>query len=182
MEQIRISDSEIIYQRRRVFIFIGECKSDCSFRSNNFILSMFIQQINLDTSLCVDSLLPQIFSHYEQMKDTFNQIDTLEAGVKTVEASISSMELELSKAEAQLGSESVFKTVFRPFLVPPLLQSSILFIYTYYQLFFLPAETKRRPHDTSDTLLVQPSRHLQHGRNLDRQRGTIEFYYKKKFI
>ena len=136
MEQIRISDSEIIYQRRRVFIFIGECKSDCSFRSNNFILSMFIQQINLDTSLCVDSLLPQIFSHYEQMKDTFNQIDTLEAGVKTVEASISSMELELSKAEAQLGSESVFKTVFRPFLVPPLLQSSILFIYTYYQLFF----------------------------------------------
>jgi len=118
VEQIRISDSEIIYQRRRVFIFIGECKSDCSFRSNNFILSTFIQQINLDTSLCVDSLLPQIFSHYEQMKDTFNQIDTLEAGVKTVEASISSMELELSKAEAQLGSESVFKTVFRPFLRP----------------------------------------------------------------
>jgi len=80
--------------------------------------SSLLESINLDTSLCVDSLLPQIFSHYEQMKDTFNQIDTLEAGVKTVEASISSMELELSKAEAQLGSESVFKTVFRPFLRP----------------------------------------------------------------
>jgi len=88
-----------------------------TFWSNDFIPSVFFRQINLDTSLCVDSLLPQIVSHYDKIKDTFKQIDTLENGVKTVERSISSMELELSKAETQLGSESVFKTVFRPFLV-----------------------------------------------------------------
>jgi len=78
--------------------------------------SSLLESINLDTCLCVDSLLPQIVSHFDQMKDTFSQIDTLEAGVKTVESSINSMELELTKAETQLGSESVFKTVFRPFL------------------------------------------------------------------
>jgi len=89
-----------------------------TFWSNDFIPSVFFRQINLDTSLCVDSLLPQIVSHYDKIKDTFKQIDTLENGVKTVERSISSMELELSKAETQLGSESVFKTVFRPFLKP----------------------------------------------------------------
>jgi len=78
--------------------------------------SSLLESINLDTSLCVDNLLPQIASHFDQMKDTFEQIDTLESAVKTVEASVSSMELELGKAETQLGGESVFKTVFRPFL------------------------------------------------------------------
>ena len=82
------------------------------------MMNLFVFQINLDTSLCVDNLLPQIASHFDQMKDTFEQIDTLESAVKTVEASVSSMELELGKAETQLGGESVFKTVFRPFLVP----------------------------------------------------------------
>ena len=74
-------------------------------------------QINLDTSLCVNSLLPQIVAQYDKVKETFSQIDKLETAVKTVEKSVVAMETELSLAESHLGSESVFKSVLRPFLV-----------------------------------------------------------------
>lgn len=82
-----------------------------------FIVCFIFHQINLDTSLCVDTLLPQIASHFERMKDTFKQIDTLERAVNDVEASVTGMENELNRAESQLASESVFKSVLRPFLV-----------------------------------------------------------------
>jgi len=76
-----------------------------------------MEQINVDTSLCVDSLLPHIVAHFDQVKKTFSQIDKLESAVKKVEKSVSAMETELNTAEAYLESESVFKTVFKPFLV-----------------------------------------------------------------
>lgn len=71
----------------------------------------------MDTSLCVDSLLPHIVAHFEHVKKTFHQIDKLETAVKVVEKSVTSMEAELSTAETYLESESMFKTVFKPFLV-----------------------------------------------------------------
>jgi hypothetical protein len=76
-----------------------------------------IKQINVDTSLCVESLLPHIVAHFSQVKKTFGQIDKLESAVKKVEKSVSAMETELNRAEAFLESESMFKTVFKPFLV-----------------------------------------------------------------
>ncbi len=76
-----------------------------------------LEQINVDTSLCVESLLPQIVARYDQVKQTFHQIDKLESAVRVVEKSVSAMETELNTAESHLGSESVFKTVFKPFLV-----------------------------------------------------------------
>ena len=71
----------------------------------------------MDTSLCVDSLLPHIVAQYDQVKQTFSQIDKLESAVRRVEKSVSAMETELNTAENYLGTESVFKTVFKPFLV-----------------------------------------------------------------
>lgn len=86
------------------------------------------------------------------MKDTFSQIDTLEAGVKTVESSINSMELELTKAETQLGSESVFKTVFRPFLVISLLE-----LYFFLLLIMISIHRNRAvpPHLKHPALTIQ---------------------------
>jgi tetrahydromethanopterin S-methyltransferase subunit B len=83
-----------------------------------------MKQINVDTSLCVDSLLPHIVAHFNQVKKTFRQIDKLESAVKKVEKSVSSMETELNTAETYLESESVFKTVFKPFLVTPKVYTS----------------------------------------------------------
>ncbi|EFX82679.1 breast carcinoma-amplified sequence 4-like [Daphnia pulex] len=86
--------------------------------SNVEEFSSLLESINVDTSLCVDSLLPHIVAHFNQVKKTFRQIDKLESAVKKVEKSVSSMETELNTAETYLESESVFKTVFKPFLKP----------------------------------------------------------------
>ncbi|XP_046646307.1 breast carcinoma-amplified sequence 4-like [Daphnia pulicaria] len=86
--------------------------------SNVEEFSSLLESINVDTSLCVDSLLPHIVAHFNQVKKTFRQIDKLESAVKKVEKSVSSMEAELNTAETYLESESVFKTVFKPFLKP----------------------------------------------------------------
>ena len=65
--------------------------------------------------------MPHIVSHFEQLKKTFQQINQLEAAVKTVNKSVTAMEEELNTAESVLGPESVFKSVFKPFLVVKLL-------------------------------------------------------------
>lgn len=75
--------------------------------------------------MCVDSLLPQIAAQYERLKETFSQIDKLETVVKKVERSVSAMEAEMNVAESHLGSESLFKSVLRPFLVHPFNNNSV---------------------------------------------------------
>ncbi len=65
----------------------------------------------------MDSLLPQIAAQYERLKETFSQIDKLETVVKKVEKSVTAMESEMNVAESHLGSESLLKSVLRPFLV-----------------------------------------------------------------
>lgn len=69
-------------------------------------------------------------AHFNQVKNTFGQIDKLESAVRKVEKSVSTMETELNTAEAYLESESVFKTVFKPFLVTHLTPNqSLLLLY-----------------------------------------------------
>lgn len=103
--------------------------------SNVDEFSSLLESINVDTSLCVDSLLPHIVAHFEYVKKTFHQIDKLETAVKVVEKSVTSMEAELSTAETYLESESMFKTVFKPFLKPANPPSSVPPVYKPVNIF-----------------------------------------------
>jgi hypothetical protein len=51
------------------------------------------------------------------MRETFKQIDRLELVVQKVNKSVTAMEAEVNAAESHLGSESVLKSIIRPFLV-----------------------------------------------------------------
>lgn len=103
--------------------------------SNVDEFSSLLESINVDTSLCVDSLLPHIVAHFEHVKKTFHQINKLETAVKVVEKSVTAMEAELSTAETYLESESMFKTVFKPFLKPANPPSSVPPVYKPVNIF-----------------------------------------------
>ena len=129
---------------------------------NLMLLCCECVQIKLDTSLCVDNLLPQIASQYEQMRETFKQVDQLEVVVQKVNKSVTAMEAEVNAAESHLGSESVLKSIMRPFLVYShpfyyffsyILWNHLIFI-TYY---FQPKAMSSNNHPTAPSQTTPPS-------------------------
>jgi len=83
--------------------------------SNLEEFSGLLENIDLDVTLCTDSLLPQIQSHYSRLKETFRQVDQLERAVAAVRSSALAMEEQVTRAELALGQQSVLVSVLRPF-------------------------------------------------------------------
>ena len=104
-------------------------------------------------------------AHFNQVKKTFGQIDKLESAVRKVEKSVSAMETELNTAEAYLESESVFKTVFKPFLVAHLTPKPIPVVALFQHCV---AETFQSHQPGASCL--QACRHIQSREPLGRKR------------
>lgn len=62
----------------------------------------------------LDVLVPQVYSNYQALQRTFQNIDHLEMLVKRVKEDLVKMETSVNQAEADLGTSHSFTTVIRP--------------------------------------------------------------------